>query len=306
VVKSSKGTGNGEDASSREGTFTNTQVDLGEDLLEKTRTRTQTRTIPGNLPAGKHVGDDLQSAKILLGEGLVDDAKRVLRRILINDPGNAPAKAMLNEILDRELKQLFGEGGPQRRRFSIQPPPELDLSQIDPEGLMRGLDRDLDLGLFEPGDGPVEELRQTSADLGKAVDAQLKGATPRDRIDIGVGFFELGMPELALKQFQAAHRQCDPDDPGTLFFSASCLLAETQILCEKSHDAVEVIQVALRSPAASFEEKLELIYLMGKANERLKSMGAAHSWYRLVSEIDPTYRDVQDRLARTQPSDGNA
>ena len=38
---------------------------------------------------------------------------------------------------------------------------------------------------------------------------------------------------------------------------------------------------------------------MGKASEKLRNLAIAHNWYRLVAEIDPIYRDVQDRMART-------
>jgi hypothetical protein len=107
------------------------------------------------------------------------------------------------------------------------------------------------------------------------------------------------MPELALKQFHLAHRQSDPDDVTSLWHSASCLYAQALILCERAHEAVEIIQHALRSPIASFEEKLELMYLMGRASEKLRNTAAAHGWFRLVAEIDPIYRDVQDRIART-------
>lgn len=277
--------------SDHEGTFSGTQVDLGEDLLEQTRTLSK---------ASVKITDDLQSAKILLGEGLIDDAKRVLRKILIGDPGNAPAKHMLNDILDRELKQLFGSGAPARRKFSSGPAAEVDLAQIDPEGLMKGLDRDLELGLFEAGPGPLTESRAGAEALASSVEVQLKGASPRDRIDIGIGFLELGMPELAAKQFQHAHRLSDPEDASSLWHSASALLAQAQILCDRAHEAVEIIQHALRSPVASYEEKLELVYLMGRANEKLRNLPAAHGWYRLVSEMDSIYRDVQDRIARTR------
>jgi hypothetical protein len=91
----------------------------------------------------------------------------------------------------------------------------------------------------------------------------------------------------------------DPEEPGSLWHAASALLAQTQILCDRAHEAVEVVQTALRSGKPSFEEKLELTYLMGKASERLGNTPAANTWYRLVAEIDPIYRDVQERIART-------
>src|SRR4051794_40327574 len=83
-----------------------TRVDLGDDLL-----------IPATPPAmggpeggaaEEHSSDDqYQSARILINEGFTEDAKKLLRKILITDPHHVAARNSLGEILNREMQDLL-------------------------------------------------------------------------------------------------------------------------------------------------------------------------------------------------------
>ena len=44
--------------------------------------------------------------------------------------------------------------------------------------------------------------------------------------------------------------------------------------------------------------KTEIFYLMGRASEQQDKLALARGWYRKVLEIDPKYRDAEDRLRR--------
>ncbi len=294
--------------------ITSTSVDLGDDLLEATRThaRTRTMTMPGSAATKPEqrrevADDDFQSAKILFGEGLVDEAKKVLRKILIGDPGNAPAKQMLVDIQNQEIKQIFG-GAPKRRRFAMPEAAdgmgglvEGDLERIDPEALLQGLDRDLGLGLFDERSGSLLDSQATEAEaqLQSSLEMSLQGATPRDRLDVGIGLLEVGMVHLALRQFQLAKEAIEGEKGHELALALSSLLAQAQLRCELPHDAIATLQLALMESSETSDRKIELVYVLGRANEKLGRDETAHAWYLRVAEIDATYRDVQERLART-------
>ena len=59
-----------------------TRLDLGDDLLEKT----SVTGMPAMPSAAMDAEDSFASAEILLGEGLVEEAKKILRKILRVEP----------------------------------------------------------------------------------------------------------------------------------------------------------------------------------------------------------------------------
>ncbi len=251
-----------------------TRVDLGEDLLEPTRV-----TGVGS-PLLPSVGD-FESARILLNEGLTEEAKKILRNLLIVKPKDVGARELLHEIQEAELKQIFGESRDRKPRGGTGSEQE-----VDAEELIRNLDRDLELGdslgermsLFQEG--------REMAKFAEKLDQDLAGISSRDRIDIGIAFLEMGLYGIAAKQFKAA--------------STVSLLAYALILDGKSFEAILNLQPELRDAEAAPESsaKVELVYLMGRAYEALGQSDLASQWYKRTHEIEPFYRDVTERLKR--------
>src|SRR4051794_3122912 len=104
------------DNSQGSGDSTRTTVDLGDDLLERTASHTansfhipkpvddvHVESAPPLPTTADEIADQLQSAKILVNEGLVEEGKKLLRRILIADPRNLLARKRLDEIQELEL-----------------------------------------------------------------------------------------------------------------------------------------------------------------------------------------------------------
>ena len=123
-----------------------TRVDMGDDLLEKTAVlvmpgaHAHPTPAPAPAPAPVHtissphqsiapepeplspgpigpeqIADHMQSARILMGEGILEDAKRILRRILLTDPSRLEARRMLDEGVvvaaeDLDLAMITGAG----------------------------------------------------------------------------------------------------------------------------------------------------------------------------------------------------
>jgi tetratricopeptide (TPR) repeat protein len=262
---------------------TNSEIDLGDDLLSKTA------TIPGeectevevplqlNTPA--EVEDNLQSAKILMNEGLIEEAKKIFRKIILVDSHNVIARQKLEEIHERELQQIFSDDYMVRSRRKMGS----DLPSINTEELMRQLDQDLKLGVFDES-GVTEEYINN-------LEQELAGSPARDRMDLGIAFTEMGLYGVAIRQFKAACR-----DPA-LTLASTGLLAYVQILDGKAFEAVLTIEAVLGDSELKPEEKIDFIYLMGRANECLCKPKTALQWYQKVQEIDPDYRDVEERVS---------
>lgn len=269
-----------------------TSVDLGEDLLNEPTSTDELAPATEHLTSesGRSDSDDqLQSARILLNEGLIEEAKKVLRRILIQDPSFVPAHRKLEEIHELELKQIFSDtSGPRINRKPAQ--------ESEPEDVIEQLDRDLGLGL----DTAVSELSifgndQAMNEFAEGLELEMQDASARDRLDLGIGFLEMGLHHLAARQFGAAVKEDE------LRVSATALLAWTYIMSNRAFDAATLLDPILADSEVDTAEKKDLMYLMGRAQEALNQRQVARWWYEKTSEIERHYRDIDERLKRLGP-----
>lgn len=270
-----------------------TRVDLGDDLLEPTR----------EMPASKaeslretDLADQLQSAKILMSEGLLDEAKRILRKILIADSRRLAARELLREIHEIELKQLFGEGPLRRFRNQSQRQVE-NVSEAAIDEVMRDLDQDLKLGMFNKS--------SSTHSLAPLEDLELSG---QNRIDLGIAFLEMGHYELAVRHLKVAFQYFLEESVNEVHVSvenislnilvATSLLAYALILAERPYEAAQVLQEQIQNSSISCENQLEFLYLMGRAYEAMNQEELAKNSYLQVAHVDRAYRDVGSRLER--------
>jgi tetratricopeptide (TPR) repeat protein len=302
-----------------------TRVDLGEDLLEqKTAMLTLPVATPHEakpnvppptpelrdelLPAGpirmEQVDDLIQSARILAGEGLLEDAKKVLRRILLADPGRITARKMLEEIHETELKQIFGDSDLPRRRPGTQP--QHAVLEASAETVLRGLDRDMALGMLDDRPSLFRD-REALEEFGARMDRDFSASPAEERIDLGIAFLEMGLPALAVHHFRAAVSkvsfapeaaldQSAETDGSSPLLVATGLLAYALITDGRAFDATLALQQVLNDVEIRRERKLELLYLMGRAFESLEKPDVARGWYAQAAEIEPHYRDLDERL----------
>lgn len=285
--------------------FKGTRVDLGEDLL-KTRELSPEAPHPfpdfeidefGKVPSSpEQIADQMESARILFGEGLLEEAKKVLRKILIADPRYIAAREFLEEIHEGELKQIFSNS-PARRSFSTKKALDPALAEADRQDLLRKLEEDVGVGDFlKPRRSQLSlfDDEKALAEFGQRLERDLGELSARDRLDLGIGFLEMGFHELALKQFHTASH--DPEISFPLLLAAKSLAARTLIFSKRPYEATLLLQPVIEDSETEGLDKLEFLFLMGLAQQTLGQPELATYWYKRVVEIDPRYRDVEDRL----------
>ena len=291
-----------------------TQVDLGDDLLQEptgisTLSSRQTEqsdllerdhpVISTRLSSSEDIHDQLESARILMGEGLLDEAKRILRKVVLADPHQVLARKRLDEIHEIELKQIFGQSRPPRRTHRDVEQEE-DLNSIDSEAIMRRLDEDLRLGIFDHernGESQAAELslfqdRVQMEKFAHELDRELAGSTARDRMDIGIAFLEMGLYDLAIRQFNIASRDT------VELLPATALLSQALILAGRPFEATLRLGPILEDSEILPHTKIDFLYLMARACEGLKKTESAAQWYQQLLQTDPHYRDAEERMER--------
>ena len=225
-------------------------------------------------------GDEVESAKILFQEGLLDEAKRILHKVLISHPSYGRATRLLQEIRGAELDHLLnrsGSKGTDRRK------PE------DPAKILRKLEADLGLTLEQDlsAINPAQENWVHSGAL-----------LPVERFDLAIAFFEMGCFRDVIRELEEALRQVRLensilDETGV---SMVALLAESLISLQEAFEAKMFLAPILSEPEISHETKLPLYYLAARSEELLGGRKEARAWLEKVLEIDPLYRDANFRI----------
>lgn len=282
-----------------------TRVDLGDDLLDTRtiarggaeETRNESSDSEGSSAPDPDVVPDsieelLLNSKILMGEGLLEDAKKTLRRVLRLDPPNLSARDRLEEIQRIEIKRLLGQeesatGGGFLRAKKKKVEPALE----DGESVAAALERDL--GIVPTAEELFFAEESDREAFFKNLEGLCAGATPQDRIDLGIGFLEMEFYDVAVRMFRAAAVA----EPGER--RARALLATAWVAKGNGFEAISELETLIADQSAPSEERIDYGYLAGRAQELLQNFDMAVRWYRAVMQIEPGYRDAEDRLRRS-------
>jgi|GEM_PF-631532 tetratricopeptide (TPR) repeat protein len=274
------------------------KIDLGEDLLQKVA------PVSTEFLAEGTIEDIFQSARILMQEGFVSDAKSELRKILIRNPEFLEAQKLLQQISETELKNAL-EGQPIRPTFTSS---SLQHTTGDTQELMQRLDQELELGIFADTPPSVKLSRfslfsdqELLQEYILTLEKELAQASPRDWIDLGVGFLEMELSMIAIRLFSGAQKRLEgweDSQSQELNLSATSLLALALLQEGKPYEAYSEIQPLLHDLDIPLDRKVELYYLVGRAFESLRKFQMAQEFYSQVIKIDPKYRDTSDRIQK--------
>jgi tetratricopeptide (TPR) repeat protein len=227
--------------------------------------------------------DELQSAKILFQEGLLEEAKKKLFQILIAAPNYQRAHDLLKQIQSHELKSLLGPT-PNHQR------PKKTKTE-DPVLIIDQLNADLGLGLDLNGFDPDQENWVIQTEL-----------SAREHFDVGVAFFEMGCYRDAIRELRSAERQIRMEQTflGELGVSVVALHSEALVQLGRAYEAKAFLEPVLSEPDLKREEKNVLFYVMGLVEESLGKLNEARGWFQKVFDLEPDFRDTRFRLKQFQ------
>lgn len=219
------------------------------------------------------IADQIESARILQQEGLFEDAKKILRKILLAEPNRWEVKDLLSEIQDTEIKLLLSDSGytPRKRRSTDI---VLDTNVVSVEKMIQRLESD---------------LKQVAA-TEESLLFPSTGLSARDSVDLGAAFLEMGLFKSARKVLETA---CKNEQERLGAFS---LIAQSWIGDHKPYEATHLLEPILAETESTREEKLDLIYWMARSFELMQNDDLAIQWYEEVIELNPDYRDASERL----------
>lgn len=224
--------------------------------------------------------DEVESARILLREGLLEEAKKTLFRVLVQKQGFPPAVALLQEIEAEELKVIFRDSGIQKKIPARE----------DPTEILGALERDLGIG--HEDNVICNEFWIASTQEG------MPGLDAQERFDLGIAFFEMGCFSDALRELTRAEKKIRIEQTflGDLGIAVAALRAQCLIELDRAFEAKAYLEPILVEPDLSHENKLNLYYVIGLSEQKLDHPQVAAGWFQKIADTDLDFKDVSTRL----------
>ncbi|MEZ4588745.1 MAG: tetratricopeptide repeat protein [Gemmatimonadales bacterium] len=220
----------------------------------------------------------LKLADALRAGGGVDHALTVYKRVLEHDPGNDIARAAIATLT-----------APERR-------PEPAQSFVDLGSLILDDQQVRDTRIRVEQEAPVEDedqaFHEALSQFKRGIEENIDSEDFQAHYDLGIAFKEMGLLDEAIAQFQKALRAPE----GRLKTSEQLGIA----FFEKSRFAIAeaVLRRAVESLPGGDEEKIGLIYWLGRAVEAQRRSDEAVRCFERVLAVDIRFLDVGDRVQR--------
>lgn len=236
----------------------------------------------------------LELGDALLRAGMRAPAVAVYRRVLDHDPGHT-----------RALGALASLG------VSVAPPPVPPVIAPQPQEVAQAATDFVDLGALILDDQPTRDsrmrvdaaeperpededrnFREILDQFKRGIDENIDADDFQAHYDLGIAFKEMGLLDEAIAQFQRALRSPEgrlraTEGLGTSFY-------------EKGRYAIAeaVLARAIDTLPGADDQKIALIYWLGRSLEAQGRDDAALPWYERALAVDIRFLDLAERIAR--------
>src|SRR5216683_3576492 len=249
----------------------------------------------------------LELADTLLRSDLPDKARAVYKRVAEHDPANERAKAALAmlapvatppleppakpkaKVRDTEGKTAARDAKMKVRDEAVESGDFVDLSAMILEEDLPVRDTRMKVADEEPTGDEARDFQEMLARFKQGIDENIDEGDFQSHYDLGVAFKEMGLLDEAIAELQKALRAPD----GKLRSSEAlgvCFIDKGAYVVAES-----TLRRALDLPASGDQERLGILYWLGRALEEQGKRVEARELYGRVFAVDIRFRDVRER-----------
>ena len=249
----------------------------------------------------------LELADTLLRSDLPDKARAVYKRVAEHDPANERAKAALAmlapvatppleppakpkaKVRDTEGKTAARDAKMKVRDEAVESGDFVDLSAMILEEDLPVRDTRMKVADEEPTGDEARDFQEMLARFKQGIDENIDEGDFQSHYDLGVAFKEMGLLDEAIAELQKALRAPD----GKLRSSEAlgvCFIDKGAYVVAES-----ILRRALDLPASGDQERLGVLYWLGRALEEQGKKVEARELYGRVFAVDIRFRDVGAR-----------
>ncbi|MBX3183234.1 MAG: tetratricopeptide repeat protein [Polyangiaceae bacterium] len=255
----------------------------------------------------EQVEEALDEAEFFATRGLWEDAKLIVEDQLRRVPGHPLLLERLHEIEQSIEAQTESESGARVARGAHAEVEDYGASELDPSD--DAFDIAASLGALDELEAPVATRSRSSDDVDvdqvfakfkEGVRAQVSDQDSATHYDLGVAYKEMGLLNDAVGEFELAAR--DPARECMCYAMIGMVYLEGGDL-DRSAEAY-VRGLAARQKTA--EQEMSLYYDLGIVYEMKQSVAEALYYFEKIARRDPSYRDVEERIAALKPATAHA
>src|SRR5438034_251342 len=249
----------------------------------------------------------VELADTLLRSDLPDKARAVYKRVAEHDPTNERAKAALAMLApvatpppeppakpkpkarDTEGKTAARDAKMKVRDEAVEAGDFVDLSAMILEEDLTVRDTRMKVADEEPTGDEERDFQEMLARFKQGIDENIDEGDFQSHYDLGVAFKEMGLLDEAIAELQKALRAPD----GKLRSSEAlgvCFIDKGAYVVAES-----ILRRALDLPASGDQERLGVLYWLGRALEEQGKRVEARDLYGRVFAVDIRFRDVRER-----------
>jgi tetratricopeptide (TPR) repeat protein len=249
----------------------------------------------------------VELADTLLRSDLPDKARAVYKRVAEHDPANERAQAALAmlapvatpppepppqpkaKVRDTEGKTAARDAKMKVRDEAVEAGDFVDLSAMILDEDLPARDTRMKIADEEPTGDEERDFQEMLARFKQGIDENIDEGDFQAHYDLGVAFKEMGLFDEAIAELQKALRAPD----GKLRSSEAlgvCFIDKGAYVVAES-----ILRRALDLPASGDQERLGILYWLGRALEELGKRAEARELYGRVFAVDIRFRDVGER-----------
>jgi tetratricopeptide (TPR) repeat protein len=231
-------------------------------------------------------------ADALLREGATDRARAVYQRVLEHDPSNERAQMGLETVApEPEPAAPEAEAAAEPAPAAADSGDFVDLgSLILDDDDMRAMDTRMRIEEEEPTGDEEKDFKEMLSEFKRGIEANISEEDWQAHYDLGVAFKEMGLLDEAIGEFQKALRS-----PAGRLKTAEAL---GTCFYEKGQHSVAatVLRRAVESESGGDDDKIGLLYWLGRSEEAVGKNADALVHYQRVFAVDIGFEDISERV----------
>ncbi len=237
----------------------------------------------------------LELADTLLRTDLADKARAVYERVVEHDPKNERARAALSMLAPApEPPKPEGRVAPKDAKMRVRDETSEDGDFVDLGAMILEDEGPRDTRMKvedeEPTGDEEQDFREMLTRFRQGIDENIEETDFQSHYDLGVAFKEMGLLDEAISEFQKALRAPEgklrtSEALGVCFFEKGASVV-----------AESILRRALELPSTGDQERLGILYWLGRAIEEQGKVTEARELYGRVFAVDIRFMDVGARV----------
>jgi tetratricopeptide (TPR) repeat protein len=233
----------------------------------------------------------LEEAEFYFAENLYDDAKRIYKKVLLEEPYNSTAIERL-ELIERQTQGEKEKEGIKEEGLETVKREEEQLFDFAKE-LEESLPEDL-LGpsSLEPAPkGETGKAEDIFSKFKKGIDEHIDSKDFDSHYNLGIAYKEMELLNDSIEEFKKA-LFADP----TKIFECCTMLGMVSLETKRYEDAITYFEKVFKEVKLTSDKKSELRYELATAYKEAGRYDDALKNFNMISDTDPAFKDVNEMI----------